>query len=94
MFLACLLVLLSAMGTLAATLLGHQAVINRCSFILASASPRRSEIMATMLPNKPVEVIISNFEENLDKTLFAHPRDYAVENARCKAQVSMSCLSL
>ena len=27
----------------------------------------------------------SLFEENLDKSKFDHPKDYAMENARCKA---------
>ena len=34
----------------------------------------------------PFEVIPSTFEENLDKTAFSHPWQYAVENAKLKAK--------
>ena len=30
-------------------------------------------------------VVPSTFEENLDKSQFSHPKDYAIENAKQKA---------
>ncbi|KAI8049079.1 N-acetylserotonin O-methyltransferase-like protein-like protein [Syncephalis plumigaleata] len=51
--------------------------------VLASTSPRRREILSLLGISFDVEP--SLFEENLDKSLFAHPRDYVMENARCKA---------
>lgn len=51
--------------------------------ILASQSPRRLELLREC--GLPFEVIPSTFEENLDKSQFASPDLYVVENARQKA---------
>ncbi|CAM9826217.1 unnamed protein product [Phaeothamnion confervicola] len=65
------------------TLLGNADFFARCDLVLASASPRRKEIFGLMQLSP--RVVISDFEENLDKKSFARPEDYAVTNARCKA---------
>lgn len=51
--------------------------------ILASGSPRRREILASV--GLPVDVIPSQFIENLDKESFSHPCEYVKENAKQKA---------
>lgn len=51
--------------------------------VLASGSPRRREILASV--GLPVDVITSNFIENLDKDSFSHPCEYVKENAKQKA---------
>lgn len=51
--------------------------------ILASGSPRRREILASI--GLPVDIITSNFIENLDKDSFSHPCEYVKENAKQKA---------
>ena len=51
--------------------------------VLASGSPRRSEIMKQL--QLKVEVIPSTFEEDLDKKLFASVAAYVEENAKQKA---------
>lgn len=51
--------------------------------VLASGSPRRREILASV--GLPVEVLESNFIENLDKDSFSHPCEYVKENAKQKA---------
>jgi len=51
--------------------------------ILASGSPRRREILASV--GFPVDVVTSNFIENLDKDSFSHPCEYVKENAKQKA---------
>uniref|UniRef100_T1IPK6 Uncharacterized protein n=1 Tax=Strigamia maritima TaxID=126957 RepID=T1IPK6_STRMM len=51
--------------------------------ILASGSVRRKDILQHI--NFPFEVKLSNFEENLNKSDFAHPYEYAIENAKQKA---------
>ena len=38
------------------------------------------------LPQDRVRVVVSEFEENLDKASFKDPRDYAVANAEGKAR--------
>lgn len=50
---------------------------------LASASPRRKTILEHV--GMIFTITPSTFEENLDKSKFSHPQDYAMENARCKA---------
>merc|ERR1712126_372345 len=52
-------------------------------FHLASSSPRRKTILDQV--GLPFTITPSTFEENLDKTQFSHPKEYAMENARCKA---------
>lgn len=51
--------------------------------VLASGSPRRREILASV--GLPVEVHESTFIENLDKDSFSHPCEYVKENAKQKA---------
>lgn len=51
--------------------------------VLASGSPRRREILSSV--GIPVEVVTSNFIENLDKESFSHPCEYVKENAKQKA---------
>ncbi|XP_076119503.1 putative bifunctional dTTP/UTP pyrophosphatase/methyltransferase protein isoform X2 [Alosa pseudoharengus] len=61
-------------------------VINKLTgklVVLASASPRRLEILTNV--GLRFEVVPSWFKETLDKALFKDPQDYAVETARQKA---------
>ncbi|KAF4108894.1 probable bifunctional dTTP/UTP pyrophosphatase/methyltransferase protein [Onychostoma macrolepis] len=51
--------------------------------VLASASPRRLEILSNA--GLRFEVVPSWFKETLDKSLFKNPYDYAVETAKQKA---------
>ncbi|MFT7807862.1 N-acetylserotonin O-methyltransferase-like protein isoform X1 [Arapaima gigas] len=51
--------------------------------VLASASPRRREILTNV--GLQFEVVPSWFKETLDKSLFGSPHEYAVETARQKA---------
>ncbi|KAJ8256064.1 hypothetical protein COCON_G00199280 [Conger conger] len=51
--------------------------------VLASASPRRREILTNL--GLKFEVVPSWFKETLDKSLFKQPHEYAVETARQKA---------
>ncbi|XP_029112452.1 putative bifunctional dTTP/UTP pyrophosphatase/methyltransferase protein [Scleropages formosus] len=51
--------------------------------VLASASPRRREILTNV--GLRFEVVPSWFKETLDKSLFGSPQDYAVETAKQKA---------
>ncbi|XP_057712377.1 probable bifunctional dTTP/UTP pyrophosphatase/methyltransferase protein isoform X2 [Corythoichthys intestinalis] len=51
--------------------------------VLASASPRRKEILQNA--GLRFEVVPSWFKETLDKTLFKAPHQYAVETAKQKA---------
>ena len=57
--------------------------LNLSRIVLASGSPRRKEILSSA--GICLEIIPSVFEENLDKSLFKHPSDYAKENAKQKA---------
>ncbi|EDV24034.1 uncharacterized protein TRIADDRAFT_57097 [Trichoplax adhaerens] len=54
------------------------------SIILASGSPRRHHLLN--LIGLKFKAIPSNFEENLDKNLFALPSDYVKETAKQKAK--------
>lgn len=58
-------------------------VLSKQRIVLASGSPRRREILKMIGLNFEVEA--SRFEENLDKTSFAHPCEYVKENAKQKA---------
>ena len=58
-------------------------ILSQQRIILASASPRRLEILKTI--GLKFEVHTSNFEENLDKSSFSHPCEYVKENAKQKA---------
>ena len=51
--------------------------------ILASASPRRRELLQQIAVK--VEIIPSKFEENLPKSSFSTPADYAIATATGKA---------
>ena len=51
--------------------------------VLASGSPRRREILNSV--GLSMEIVTSNFIENLDKERFSHPCEYVKENAKQKA---------
>ena len=52
--------------------------------ILASNSPRRKQLLQQI--NLTPDIIPSSFIENLDKSTFSSPSDYAIANAAGKAQ--------
>ncbi|KAL5011886.1 hypothetical protein ScPMuIL_010437 [Solemya velum] len=54
-------------------------VLKTKRIILASGSPRRKQILTNI--GLKFEIESSSFEENLDKSLFPEPPQYAVENA-------------
>ena len=64
-------------------LLENLPALTKKSIVLASASPRRNELLQ-LLGLKP-EVIPSNFEENLSKDLFSTAAEYAIATAKGKA---------
>ncbi|KAK9704583.1 hypothetical protein K7432_010112 [Basidiobolus ranarum] len=51
--------------------------------VLASGSPRRQEILSKL--GLKFEVVPSTFPETLDKSTFAHAKDYVTETAKQKA---------
>ncbi|CAI9737141.1 bifunctional dTTP UTP pyrophosphatase methyltransferase [Octopus vulgaris] len=57
--------------------------INSLRIILASASPRRKQILENV--GMSIEVVPSTFEENLEQSAFPTPADYAKATARGKA---------
>ncbi|XP_041357343.1 probable bifunctional dTTP/UTP pyrophosphatase/methyltransferase protein [Gigantopelta aegis] len=57
-------------------------ILNTKQIILASGSPRRKQILQNI--GMKFDVVPSTFEENLNKSEFAHPSDYVIENARLK----------
>lgn len=59
--------------------------------VLASASPRRAELLRSL--GLTPEIVPSTFGEDLDKSTFATPGDYAVQTAVQKA-LAVSRLSL
>lgn len=61
----------------------HLPLLSTKRIILASASPRRSQIVRTLGLN--AEVIPSTFDETLEKTAFSSPGEYAAETALHKA---------
>lgn len=62
--------------------------------VLASGSPRRLEIFQKNMSLHNTRVICSTFDESsLDKSQFAHPSEFVVENARQKALQVASTLS-
>jgi len=70
------------------TMLHHyEAFLGDCKVILASQSPRRLEILQLMglTQGENLEVLVSSFEENLDKSVFDDPGMYAQVNAQYKA---------
>ncbi|XP_003747026.1 probable bifunctional dTTP/UTP pyrophosphatase/methyltransferase protein [Galendromus occidentalis] len=58
--------------------------LNRLRIILASASARRKEILEQI--GLKFDVVPSAFEENLDKSSFKEPQDYALRNSELKAK--------
>lgn len=64
-------------------LIQHVASLAKCRIILASASPRRRELLAGL--GLPVEVIPSSFSEDLDKAAYATAGAYAAATASHKA---------
>ncbi|KAG0593294.1 hypothetical protein M758_1G312300 [Ceratodon purpureus] len=64
-------------------LIQHVPLLCTKRIVLASASPRRSELLRGL--GLKVEVLPSTFEENLDKSGFANPGEYATETAMHKA---------
>lgn len=71
-------------STCAAMIIEYEAVLSQRKILLASGSPRRREILTLM--GLPFTVSVSNFEENLDKSLFAEPYEYVLANATGKAR--------
>ncbi|KRX77923.1 N-acetylserotonin O-methyltransferase-like protein, partial [Trichinella nativa] len=66
--------------------------LNNKEIILASASPRREEILKKL--KLPFKVATSKFAEDLDKSLyFGRPGDYVIDNASFKAEDVASQLS-
>lgn len=59
-------------------------VLNKKRIVLASASPRRREIVRVL--GLRCQIVASSFKENLDKSRFAQPVDYALATAIGKAQ--------
>mmetsp|Transcript_9439 Transcript_9439/g.10934 ORF Transcript_9439/g.10934 Transcript_9439/m.10934 type:complete len:221 (-) Transcript_9439:105-767(-) len=57
--------------------------LNKLNLVLASASPRRSELLQQL--GLQFEVIVSDFDEKLDKSSFANAAEYARETATHKA---------
>lgn len=64
-------------------LIQHVPLLCSKRIVLASASPRRSELLRGL--GLTVEVLPSSFEENLDKSAFANPGEYATQTATHKA---------
>lgn len=85
----------AAAGSSAGSLIAQQARLGQTRLVLASQSPRRREIFDLLLLS--YEVIVSDFEENLDKSLFrgeGGPQRYAETNAVCKARdVATKCFA-
>jgi septum formation protein len=62
----------------------HLASLSQQRIVLASASPRRQELLHNVL-GLNFEVLVSSFEENLPKSRFASAADYATATATHKA---------
>ncbi len=59
-------------------------ILARTRIILASASPRRKEILKNIGLN--IEIVPSLVEENLDKAAYAgRPEDFVIDTAELKA---------
>lgn len=63
--------------------LSYVPALSKSNIILASASPRRAELLQQI--GLQFTVRPSKFEETLSKTEFHHPAAYAIETARQKA---------
>jgi septum formation protein len=59
--------------------------LNALRWILASGSPRRKEILANNLGLK-FEVVVSTFDETLDKAAYASAAEYVAATAEGKAR--------
>jgi septum formation protein len=57
--------------------------LNAGRVVLASASPRRQELLQRM--GVTFDVVVSDFAEDLDKAVFSNPADYPLATARAKA---------
>ncbi|KAG2495953.1 hypothetical protein HYH03_005883 [Edaphochlamys debaryana] len=64
-------------------ILQHVPALNAKRIILASASPRRRELLGNI--GLKFEVMVSTFEETLPKHRFSYGGEYALETARHKA---------
>eukprot|EP00892_Ulva_mutabilis_P002506 jgi/Ulvmu1/12256/UM086_0049.1 len=70
-------------------ILQHVKALNAIKVVLASASPRRKEILGNIGVN--VEVVPSSFEEDLPHDQYG-PGEYATATAKCKAlDVARAC---
>ncbi|GJP85745.1 hypothetical protein CLOP_g15846, partial [Closterium sp. NIES-67] len=70
----------------------HVAALSKRRIVLASASPRRRELLSGL--GLTVDVIPSTFNEDLNKASFASAGEYAAETATHKAiEVSSKALS-
>jgi predicted house-cleaning NTP pyrophosphatase (Maf/HAM1 superfamily) len=58
---------------------------NRLQIILASNSPRRKEILSSLLLTNRFLIEPSSFEENLDKSQFDFAHQYCLATAKGKA---------
>jgi septum formation protein len=59
-------------------------ILSSQRIVLASASPRRKQILENI--GLKFEVVSSSFEENIDKTKFTHPYEYAMATAAGKCE--------
>ncbi|CAM6088927.1 unnamed protein product [Calypogeia fissa] len=64
-------------------LIQHLPLLSKKYIVLASASPRRAELIQGL--GLKAAIIPSTFEENLDKSTFSSPGDYALATAKHKA---------
>lgn len=64
-------------------ILPHIAQLNTKRIVLASASPRRKELLGNL--GLKFEIVVSSFSEDLPHHHFEHAEHYAVETARHKA---------
>ncbi|GLJ52264.1 hypothetical protein SUGI_1111850 [Cryptomeria japonica] len=64
-------------------LIQHLPLLSSKRIILASASPRRAELLRGL--GLEIEIVPSTFAENLDKSAYSNPGEYAAETAMCKA---------
>jgi septum formation protein len=66
--------------------------LNVLRWILASGSPRRKEILTSNLGLK-FEVVVSTFDESLDKAAYASAAEYVAATAEAKAREVSSRLA-
>ncbi|KAH9292609.1 hypothetical protein KI387_042205, partial [Taxus chinensis] len=64
-------------------LIQHLPVLSSKRIILASGSPRRAELLRGL--GLKIEIVPSTFAENLEKSAYSTPGEYAAETAMCKA---------